>query len=258
MIYQIKEYAEKRKISEFKAWQVFCQVLVLKNLSFEKARFMGGTALVFGNGNPRFSEDIDLTQVEDPLQLKTDLMRSVRDIRESLNVSASLKIPVAGKRTYRITCNVNQAQAIRLHIDSQEYPAYTHRPMVIEFPSLTPFVVSAIELNEILADKVMAISGRRYVNGRDLFDIWFHWLRQSQAENSRETINKLVQKKRSDRKISMSIFQNGLRRLTRISVFRERIEEEWRRYLPPDFQSKILGMEILEKCQNLPSFFEGL
>lgn len=50
------------------------QVAVLKNLNFEEAVLIGGTALVMGNGNPRFSEDVDLAGVERPEVFYPDML----------------------------------------------------------------------------------------------------------------------------------------------------------------------------------------
>ncbi|MDO8519532.1 MAG: nucleotidyl transferase AbiEii/AbiGii toxin family protein, partial [Deltaproteobacteria bacterium] len=63
----IQRYARERGLSHRDASQTFMQVIVLRHLAVPGARLIGGGALVFGHGNPRFSEDIDLTQVPDPL-----------------------------------------------------------------------------------------------------------------------------------------------------------------------------------------------
>src|SRR3989338_11101342 len=76
----IEQYARERGLSLQDARQTFMQVVVLKNLAFPEARLIGGTALVLGHGNPRFSEDIDLTQVADPGLLKLGLARAPREL----------------------------------------------------------------------------------------------------------------------------------------------------------------------------------
>ncbi|EKD50135.1 MAG: hypothetical protein ACD_62C00642G0001, partial [uncultured bacterium] len=57
----VRETVNERGLSPHDALQAFLQFLVIKHHSFEPARFIGGTALVLGHGNPRFSEDIDFT-----------------------------------------------------------------------------------------------------------------------------------------------------------------------------------------------------
>ena len=106
-IEQIKTYAGEKNISEEEATQVFLQVLVLKHLSLPGAHFMGGTALVLGYGNPRFSEDIDLTQVKNPLKLSQGLINAAREASQWLGTRVAVQKPKKGKRTWKMICTFN-------------------------------------------------------------------------------------------------------------------------------------------------------
>lgn len=253
----IRKYATEKRISDIEATQVLLQVLVLKHLSLPDARFMGGSALVFGYGNPRFSEDIDLTEVKNPLKLSQGLQNAVREAAQWLGTKVNLKPPKPGKRTWKIICSLSRSQSIRLHIDSQAYPAHTSRPLVIEFPSLSSFVCETLALQEILAEKVIALAFRKYAGGRDLFDLWFHWLRKPDWELQKDEILHLVKLKLKERKLSKIQFIQNLNQRLKKGPFSNRAKEEWQRYLPPEFQKESVFEDILNNNQKLTTWIKN-
>lgn len=252
----IQKYATEKKIDEIEATQVFLQVLVLKHLSLPGAHFMGGTALVLGYGNPRFSEDIDLTNVKDPLKLSQSLQNAVREASQWLGTKGNLIPPKQGKRTWRIICSLSRSQSIRLHIDTQPYPAHTSRPMVIEFPSLASFVCEALTLTEILSEKIIALAFRKYLGGRDIFDLWFHWLRKPDLDLQENEILQLIKLKLKERGFSRTQFNQNLRQRLKRDPSLNRAREEWKRYLPPDFQKESIFEDILNSSQKLMKWIE--
>jgi predicted nucleotidyltransferase component of viral defense system len=157
----IKECAVERAMSERDAAQVFFQTIVLKHLVDKEARFMGGTALVMAYGNPRFSEDVDFTQVRDPKNLKLGLSRACKELGQWLGAEPKLVPPKAEGRTWRLVYPMRASETIQLHVDSQPYRAYTQNSIVISFPPLTPFVVNALLLEEILSAKILALVFQR-------------------------------------------------------------------------------------------------
>ncbi|MBI2027684.1 MAG: nucleotidyl transferase AbiEii/AbiGii toxin family protein [Deltaproteobacteria bacterium] len=249
----IQKYAQDKKISENEATQVFLQVLVLKHVSLEQTRFMGGTALVMGYGNPRFSEDIDLTHVSSPFSLAAGLKSGVKEASEWLHAEIKLKEPKKNMRSWVITYSFNPAHIVRLHIDTQPYRAYTTRPIVIEFPSLTSFVCNALTLEEILAEKILALAFRKYLGGRDLFDLWFHWLRKSDWFTQESEIYPLVELKLKERKLDKKVFNQNIktRLLTKPILNRARLE--WNRYLPTEFQKESVFRDITDSNKKLLS-----
>ncbi len=247
----IQKFAAEKKISEMEATQVLLQVLVLKCLSLPGAHFMGGTALVLGYGNPRFSEDIDLTDIKNPLKLSQDLKNAVREASQWLGAKAILQPPKPEKRTWKIICPLGPSQSIRLHIDTQAYPAHTSRPIVIEFPSLSSFVCEALTLPEILAEKMIALAYRKYLGGRDLFDLWFHWLRKPDWELPKNEIFTLVKLKLKERRLLQTEFKQNLISRLKKGTSLNRAREEWKRYLPPEFQKESIFNDILNSHQKL-------
>lgn len=247
----IHRYVRERKLSLQDAAQVFLQVAVLRHLSVPEATFMGGTALVLGYGNPRFSEDVDLTQIKDPERLRPGLLRAKAELEGWFSSPVVLVPPKPGLKTWRLTVRLGRAESIRLHVDSQPYKAHTSRPIVIEYPSIAPFVCPTLEVDEIMAEKILAVAFRRYLGGRDLFDLWFHWLRSDGEPSRRKDILGLVEKKIRERRLSRNDLRERLMSRLSVQVSLDRARDEWKRYLPPDFQQKAVLDEIVSRCRNL-------
>lgn len=247
----VKRYSEERGLSYADSLQTFMQILVLKNISLESARLFGGTALVLGFGNPRFSEDLDFTQVPHPPKLANDLARGGKELEAWFGVPARLTPPKVGKPTWRIVCTFGPAESVRLHVDSQKYPAHTRRPMIIRYPGISTFVIESLALEEIMAEKIVALAFRRYLGGRDLFDLWFHWL--SEPHNKMvEAVRGLLDHKLRERRIGNAALAGHLSRRLSTSPNLERARAEWKRYLPPNFQKPTIAEEIMERCRALP------
>lgn len=244
-------YAREKGLASQDAAQTFLQAVVLRHLSEPKARFMGGTALVLGYGNPRFSEDIDLTQVRDPGLLKPGLVRAKAEIEGWFASPVDLLPPKKGLATWKLTVRLGRAESIALHVDSQPYKAYTSRPIVIQYPSLPSFVCSAVEVDEIMADKILEVAYRRYLGGRDLFDLWFHWLRSDTDAARRGAIFDLARRKARERKLDVNDVRDRLASRLSGKAPLERAREEWKRYLPPDFQRREVLEDILLRCRLL-------
>lgn len=247
----IQRYARERAVSAKEASQVFMQVIVLRHLSAPKACFMGGTALVLGHGNPRFSEDVDLSQIADPDILRPGLARAAAELRGWFGKPVILHAPKETSRTWRLACRLSRSETLQLHVDSQPYRAYTSEPIVVSFPSIAPFVCEAMGVDEIMAEKIVALAFRRYLGGRDLFDLWFHWLRSDDWAARRGSISALLPKKLKERSLELSDFRRRLVERLSGKTPLDRAEDEWRRYLPPNFQKKTVAEEILAKTRRL-------
>ncbi len=248
----IQQQAKEKHLSLKETAQIFLQVCVLKHLSLSSARFMGGTALVLGYNNPRFSEDIDLTQVQKPALLRPGLMKARFEIEGWFGKPVILTAPKVGGQTWRMIVTLSPSESVRLHIDSQPFKAYTTRPLVIDQPPLSPFVCGTLELDEIMADKIIALACRNYLGGRDLFDLWFHWLRMETGKPRQKFILDLVKKKIRERKISLKELRRLLAERVGGKIVLARAREEWKRYLPADFQKVSILNEIVSRCRQLP------
>lgn len=252
MNYQaIQAYAEKQQIPFNEARQVFVQILILKYVSNPLARFMGGTALVLGYGNPRFSEDVDFTQVRDVQSLGPGLKRTAAEVEKWLNIDVSIIFPKPNRMTWRLQGTISAAESFSVHVDSQPFKAHIMRPIVIEFPSIPSFVCEALSLNEIMAEKILALAFRNYLGGRDLFDLWFHWLRNDSWRESIDEILDLVRRKLKERKKNQILLEQHLKKKLVISPALDRACNEWERYLPHRFQKQSVYDDILERTRFL-------
>ena len=118
------------------------------------------------------------------------------------------------------------------------YPVYTTHVTPLRLPSplpVLPLVVVRAETEaEILADKVAAFAGRRYVKGRDVFDIW--WLRQRGIEVDQD----MVRRKLEDYGVQPERFRDNLTRLRS-----DRVRQELERFLPLRYRTQVLRPDVL-------------
>lgn len=247
----IEQYARERKLSIQDASQTFMQVVTLRNLQLPEVRLIGGAALVLGHENPRFSEDIDLTGVKDSKNLGAGLIRAARELERWFRHPISLTPPRKELGTWKITCRLERARSLCLHVDSQPYRAYTTYPIVIQYPSIPSFVFEGVRTEEIMSDKVVALACRRCLGGRDLFDLWFHWLRSDEWKDKLPEIQNLTHRKLKDRSQKRSEFLASLERRLSPRVSLRRAQTEWERYLPPEFQRESVQDAILSSCRQL-------
>jgi predicted nucleotidyltransferase component of viral defense system len=251
---QAASYARERRLSIRDAAQVFMQVIVLRHVSEPQARLMGGTALALGHGSPRFSEDVDFIQVSDPERLGPGLKRAGTELEGWFAASAAVSAPKSG-RTWRLTMGLGRSETLRLHVDSQPFKAHTARPIVIEYPSVPAFVFPALEVDEIMAEKVIAVATRRYLGGRDLFDLWFHWLRSPRWESRTGVIMDLFSLKLRERSLEPEKVASSISSRLSERMALTRARREWTRYLPADFQKPAVLGEIVETCRLLGELF---
>ena len=251
----VQRYAEDRGISARDAVQTLMQVVVLRHLSLEGAQLIGGTALVLGHGNPRFSEDVDLTGVMEPRALESGLKKAAIEIEGWLNAPAVLSLRKPHGRTWRMTCRLSRAESLQLHVDTQPLRGLTTQSIIIRYPSISPFACAAVTVNEIMADKIVAVAYRRYLGGRDLFDLWFHWLGSERRVAAAPEIQQQVKAKLAQRSFSYHDFFSRLeaRGSPQTSLVRSR--EEWRRYLTAPFKKEAVLTEITTAFRQLPEIF---
>ena len=242
MMSNIEKYAELKGISNRDSLQTFMQVVALKNLSLREARLIGGTALVIGHGNPRFSEDIDLSQISAPETLAPFLGKAARELQSLLGLQSSATQPKRGGSTWRINCRQPDGSQVRLHIDSQPYRCFSSQPVMVEYPGVAPFVFPSIEMAEIIADKLIAIAFRKYLGGRDIFDLWYHRLKTPPAFSDRSVLD-LVALKLKLRLLRPEDFMASLK--ARLGAEpSKRMMEEWARYLPRGLADARFFLEI--------------
>lgn len=153
--------------------------------------FQGGTALRLCYGNARYSEDLDFVRSV-PLnkarfktfkallqKLMTDrhgLVAYLSDPKKHLDERSTASSVVVHRWT--ATVEVPGIKYQKIHIEVADVPAYDPRPRSIINPyaqlKAAPTLLNVSSEKEILADKVVAVAGRRYIKARDIWDI--KWL----------------------------------------------------------------------------------
>jgi len=179
------------------------QLLLLDNLyaqtGSERMIFQGGTALRWVYGGMRFSEDLDFVTDLTRKGIETILAKSFPRVVKSCLAqfgegSAEQQIKEARKSAYRILFvfrpkKQRERIAVRLEFEMLQkgrVPAHD-RFVLANLPQVaglmvggqlllpyTSSILLAETLEEILSDKIRALFERKYLKGRDLFDIW--WL----------------------------------------------------------------------------------
>lgn len=179
------------------------QLLLLDNLyaqsGSESVIFQGGTALRWVYGGVRFSEDLDFVTDLARRDIERLLARTyphgVRSCLTQFGIgSAEQQIKEARRTAYKTLFifrpeTQRERIAVRLEFErlqenrTPEFERFVLRdlPHVAGLMTggqlLLPYtssIVLAETAEEILSDKIRALLERRYLKGRDLFDIW--WL----------------------------------------------------------------------------------
>lgn len=166
--------------------------------------FIGGTCLRACYGSQRLSEDIDFTGgvafdrsvlstlgsvLVERLRVKYDLSVTVSEPRKDNNPISTWKISVITRPEQK------DLPTQRINIDICAIPSYDRRPMLLRNPygvdmGTGGLIVQAQSREEILADKLIALTLRNRIKNRDLWDIG--WLRQQTVELPLELIPKKI------------------------------------------------------------------
>ncbi len=166
----------------------YVQAFVLRSLheseAFSSLVFVGGTALRFLEGLPRFSEDLDFSVIAsdtyDPERwlgkVRRDLELAGFDCRVTLNARKTVNvgwIRIAGLlKQAQLSDRPEQNLSIKLEIDTRP-PAGGEVRRTVIVRHLT-FVLCHHTLQALMAGKVHALLTRPYPKGRDWFDlVWY-------------------------------------------------------------------------------------
>jgi len=178
------------------------QLITLYNLFSRKESrniiFQGGTALRWFHGNERFSEDLDFVtslSMTDLVGLLNSLAVSIetgikaqfgpgafvlrqKDRGREGSVTAFLEYASEGQRGKtmvklefeRLKAGVSPGQE-QVILSSAPAVSYFIRTGQVMLPPGRVVNIETVE--EIFSDKIRALLERRYLKGRDLYDIWF-------------------------------------------------------------------------------------
>lgn len=168
----------------------YLQAYVLRILNdegfFRSAAFLGGTALRFLYGLPRFSEDLDFSLEEINIK-EYSFEQLVKKIKGEF-VSAGYKISVSynDQKTVQhaflrfeelmfeagISPLKGQKLSIKLEIDTNPPKGAIHKKDIIN--KYFPVAFLSYDLSSLFAGKLHAVFSRKYTKGRDFFDIgWY-------------------------------------------------------------------------------------
>ena len=212
----MRTYREKRVLQS-----EILQLLLLDNLyslsGSEKIIFQGGTALRWVYGGMRFSEDLDFVSSLPKQKIETLLNKADQKIAKACLVQfgpGQTEWQIKGRREHALKIfhiyrpeAQRERIAVKLEFETlktgivPDFKSHILRDLrsvagLIAKGELSLPYTSSIILTEtpqeILSDKIRALYERRYIKGRDIYDIW--WI-VNQLNTSPKWIN--TQKKLS-------------------------------------------------------------
>jgi predicted nucleotidyltransferase component of viral defense system len=149
--------------------------------------FQGGTATHLLHGGYRYSEDLDfagkkLTGQNTMLLVQNSQQAVEKNVVQIFgNGSAVWKIPEPklSARVYTSWFHFHPAGeplTLRVKLEFAQFPVYHPEPLVVrselDVLQRAP-LINGLPPNELLSEKITAVAGRRYIKGRDLFDLWY-------------------------------------------------------------------------------------
>ncbi|PJA61910.1 MAG: hypothetical protein CO162_03810 [bacterium (Candidatus Ratteibacteria) CG_4_9_14_3_um_filter_41_21] len=155
---------------------------------FRTTAFLGGTALRFIYGLPRFSEDLDFSLSNGE---KYSFVKLIKKMKEELRLAGyEVTISYNEKKivqhaffqfeglTYEagISSHPQQKISIKIEIDTNPPKGAVLRTHI--FNKYFPIAFLSYDLSSLFAGKVSALLSRKYTKGRDFFDLgWYlsHW-----------------------------------------------------------------------------------
>jgi len=163
----------------------------------ERIIFQGGTALRWVYGGMRFSEDLDFVTDLPEEKVENILTATFRKVQMACIAQfgpGQSEQKRTGKRkaatkVFFIYRPQNQRERIAVKLEF-EYLKPGHKPqfqrfilrdlpliagLIAEGKLIIPYsssIILAETLNEILSDKIRALYERKYIKGRDIYDIW--------------------------------------------------------------------------------------
>lgn len=166
----------------------YLQACALRSLheceAFASLSFIGGTALRFLFGLPRFSEDLDFS-VEDPKQyhlkkwlekLKRDLTFAGFDVTIAFNAEKTVHkgwIKVAGLlKEVGLAGRPEQNLSVKIEVDTNPPAGAQLVTTVVNKHFL--FALQHHDLPSLMAGKICALCARPYTKGRDFYDLFWY------------------------------------------------------------------------------------
>jgi len=271
-IEKIQQKAERERVSVALIFKEYLQAIILDFLfredMFKDIVFQGGTAIRFFYKGVRYSEDMDFV-----LKNKKDnsVLKKIKKTIQGMSTFIERNIPIVRKSEVKLQKEsfliiryvlisdigiLNMEDRTNLEIGL--VPSYTGQVHFLK-TEYTPFppavVVEASE--EILADKVVAFGGRKYLKGRDIWDIYF--LRENAKIGSMKEVKEMTNKKISDYKIKKARFKSAFEK--NLILLKERgkkiLADEVVRYLPVNYR-EMFEEQYSYICKDTFEFLSGM
>lgn len=246
---QIQEQAQSQQINPILVLAEILQIVFLDAFYQDKLaneiHFQGGTSIRLLHNGWRYSEDLDfVTTHVDAAVIDKLVHASFTRVQNTLTQlfggdNFNLELKTKPDRSYLKTfwlllTRVGQFQICRLKLEFAKFPVYQVQNFAVTRPDLafpiTPLVVSE-SLTEILADKVTAFAGRKYIKGRDIFDLWY--LTDVLGVKTNDT---LLPKKFADYHIQ-NPYSEIKRKLTLLTA--KSVAAEMQRFLPEPYRTRL-------------------
>jgi predicted nucleotidyltransferase component of viral defense system len=151
---------------------------------FRSTSFLGGTALRFLHGLPRFSEDLDFSSVQKGAVDFSGLMKKIKD--ELILAGYDVNVTYNEKKTVQsafvkfagllfeagVSPLKSQKFSIKIEIDTDPPEGALLETSVVNIYFPVSFLT--YDLPSLFAGKLHALLSREYVKGRDYFDLgWY-------------------------------------------------------------------------------------
>ncbi len=180
--------SQKTGTAKYNAMREYLQAYVLRIMHgagvFQTTAFVGGTALRFLYGLPRFSEDLDFSSEGKPNYTFLDLMRSIK--QELVLAGYQVSVPYDDAKTVQsafvsfegllheagLSPLKSQKFSIKIEIDTNPPHGALQTTQIVN--KFFPIAFLSYDLSSLLAGKMHALLNRKYTKGRDFFDIaWY-------------------------------------------------------------------------------------
>lgn len=180
--------APKTAAGKYNAMREYLQAYVLRIMheknAFQSTAFVGGTALRFLYGLPRFSEDLDFSRHKKPKVAFGDLMAIIKqelvlagyqagvDYKEEKTVQSAFVKFEGLLYEAKLSPMKSQKFSIKIEIDTKPPAGAVLTTQIVN--KFFPIAFLSYDLPSLLAGKIHALLSRKYVKGRDYFDIaWY-------------------------------------------------------------------------------------
>lgn len=246
---KIQEKAQSQQINPMLVLGEILQIVFLDAFYQDKLAnhiyFQGGTSIRLLHNGWRYSEDLDFVSLRvNALSIDKLVHASFRRSQDTLvqffgGKSFGLELKSKPEKSYLKTywlhlTHVEQPQICRVKLEFAKFAVYQAQNFAVTRPDLalpiTPLVVSE-SLSEILADKITAFAGRKYIKGRDIFDLWY-----LSAVLGVKTDHSLLPKKFGDYHIQ-NPFDEIKRKLSLLTA--ELVNAEMQRFLPEPYRTRL-------------------